>query len=283
MACMKRIALIVSAVLACFAGLSVVIAAQEPGAKKAEEPKYTEIKYSADSSSYKWDGEDRILVLKGNVKFVQGDTVLLADRVDYRESTRTASASGNLKIYDDQSTITGETCSVNFKEKKGTISGNVRMVSKPKTKPENKADAKSDSKPKSLRSEWKDEVRLTCEKIEYFYKEKRAVIPCPVKIVQKTRTVTADSAEYFGKEEIVRLVGNVKGNDEKDRHSFAAPKVTISLKENDEWIEAEKATGSFYVKEEEESQSTEATKSSDQKAGEPTPGATTEQQTAPAQ
>ncbi len=76
-------------------------------------------------------------------------------------------------------------------------------------------------------------------------------------VVQKTRTVTADSATYAGKEEIVQLVGNVKGRDEEEKHTFSSPKVTISLKEDDEWIEAEKATGSFYVKEEEESEPAE--------------------------
>jgi len=228
--------------------MSAVLAAQQATPPKPAEPEYTEIKYSADMTSYRWDGEDRILALKGNVKFVQGDTVLLADKVDYRESTDTANATGNLKIYDEQNTITGDTCTVNFEEKKGTLAGNVRMVAKPKPKPQ----PSSDSKPKSLKSEWKDEAVITCDKVEYFYKQKKAVIPSPVKMVQKSRTVTADSATYLAKEEIIHLVGNVKGHDEKDRHSFSAPKVTISLKENDEWIEAEKATGSFYVKEEEE-------------------------------
>lgn len=229
--------------------VSAIPAAQEATSPKPAEPKYTEIKYSADMTSYRWDGEDRILVLKGNVKFVQGDTVLLADKVDYRESTDTAIAAGNLKIYDDRNTITGDTCTVNFEEKKGTFAGNVRMVAKPrKPKPE----APSDSKPKSLKAEWKEEVVITCDKVEYYYKQKKAVIPSPMTMVQKSRTVTADSATYLGKEEIIQLAGNVKGRDEKDKHSFSAPKVTISLKENDEWIEAEKATGSFYVKEEEE-------------------------------
>ncbi len=239
--------------------ISAVFAAQQADTPKPAEPKYTEIKYSADMSSYRWDGEDRILALKGNVKFVQGDTVLLADEVDYRESTRTANASGNLKIYDEQNTITGDTCTVNFKEKKGSLTGNVRMVAKPKQKPGNsKAEEDSgDSKPESLRSEWKDEVVITCDKIDYFYKEKRAVVPSTVTVVQKTRTVTADSATYAGKEEIVQLVGNVKGRDEEEKHTFSSPKVTISLKEDDEWIEAEKATGSFYVKEEEESEPAE--------------------------
>ena len=240
---------------------SAVLAAQQadtstPAAQaKSAEVKYTEIKYSADGSSYKWEGEDKVLVLKGNVKFVQGDTVLVADKVDYRESTRTAVASGNLKIYDDQSTITAENCSVNFKEKKGILTGGVHMVAKPKPKPA--TETADSSKPKSLREEWKDDVDITCDKIEYWYKDKRAVVSSPLKMVQKTRTLTADSATYDGKAEIVQLVGNVKGVDEKDKHSFTAPKVTISVKKDDEWIEAEKATGSFYVKEEEEAKPSE--------------------------
>lgn len=225
--------------------LSALLAAQQAAGPK--EPKYTEVKYSADMSSYKWDGEDRILALKGNVKFVHDDTVLTADKVDYRESTRTAIATGNLTIRDDQNTITGNECTVNFKEKKGLISGNVRMVAKPKPKPA----TTGDSKPKSLKSEWKDEAVITCDKIDYFYKEKRAVVSTPLTITQKSRVVTADSATYLGKEETFQLVGNVKGKDEKEKHSFEAPKVTMSLKEDDQWIEAEKATGSFYVKEEE--------------------------------
>lgn len=224
--------------------LSALLAAQQAAAPK--EPKYTEVKYSADMSSYKWEGQDRILVLKGNVTFTHDDTVLTADKVDYRESTRTATATGNLTIKDDQNTITGNDCTVNFKEKKGTISGNVRMVAKPKPKPE----TTDSSKPKSLKSELKDEAVITCEKVEYYYKEKRAVVSTPLTITQKNRVVTADSAVYLGKEDTVQLVGNVKGRDEKDKHSFEAPKVTMSLKADNEWIEAEKASGSFYVKEE---------------------------------
>ena len=228
-----------AAIIAIFA--NTVPAAQKPS---PAEPKYTEIKYSADTSSYRWHGGDRILSLKGNVKFVQGDTVLLADIVDYEESTRTANASGSLEIHDDQNTITGDLCSMSFKEKKGTLTGSVRMVAKPKPKP---------SKAKSLKSEWKDEVVITCDKVDYFYEEKKAVISSAVTIVQKGKTVTADSAIYLGKEEIVQLVGNVKGRDDEKKHTFSAPKVTMSLREDDEWIEAEKATGSFYIEEEEES------------------------------
>ena len=237
--------------------VGAVLVAQQAGSPKPAEPKYTEVKYEADQSSYKWVGEDRVLALTGHVKFTHGDTIIYADKIDYRESTRIATTTGKLKIYDDQNTITGEKCTVNFKEKKGTLTGSVVLVAKPKPKPVTAA--ADTSKPKTLKDEWKDEATITCDKIEYYYKEKRAVVPGPIKMVQKTRTVTADSGTYLGKDEIVQLTGNVKGNDDKDKHSFTAPAVKISLKKDNEWMEAEKATGSFYVKEEDETKPAEPT------------------------
>lgn len=240
---------IASAALLALILASVGGAQQGNTSAKPTEPTYKEVKYSADSSTYRWDGEDRIVVLRGNVMFVQGDTTLVADKVDYSEKTKTAQATGNLKIFDDRNNITADICTINFEEKKGTLTGNVRMVAKPKPKKETQE--KKDA-PKSLSSEWKDEAVITCDKIEYYYKQKKAIVSGGLKIAQKNRIVTADSATYFGKEDRVELVGNVKGYDEKEKHSFSAPKVIISLKEDDEWIEAEKASGTFYVKEEQE-------------------------------
>lgn len=224
----------------------VSIGAQQTNAQKSSEPKYTEIKYSADVTSYRWEPQDEILVLKGNVKFTQGDMTLVADRVEYRKNNQTAVASGNLKIEDDRTAITAETCIVDFTNKKGTLSGNVRIVSKPNLKSSENADNTS------LRSQWKDEILVTCQKVDYYYKLKKAVIPGPLSINQKDRTVTADSGTYFVSEERALLTGNVTGKDEKEKHTFAGQKVVVSFKAGDEWIEIEKASGTFYVKEEQE-------------------------------
>jgi len=232
--------------------LGTLKAAQQDAVSKPAEVKYTEIRYSADTTSYRWDGEDRILLLSGNVKFIQGDTTFLADKIDYREKTKTAQASGNLKIFDERNVLTADLCAVNFDEKKATLTGNVHLVAKPKPTPDSKP-ADGSTSTKSLRAEWKDEAVVTCDKAEYYYKEKKAILSGNFKIVQKTRTITADSAVYLGNDEKVELVGNVNGVDEKDKHSFSAPRVVISLKEDDEWIEAEKATGKFYIKEKESS------------------------------
>lgn len=204
--------------------------------------KYTEVKYSADSSSYKWEGDDRILMLAGNVKFVQGDTILTADRVDYREQSGTATAAGNLKIRDDRNSASANTAVVYFKEKKGSMFGNVVMTIIPKPA--------ADQSRKTIQSQMKGDITITCEKLDYFYKEKRTVVPSAVKIVQEQRTLTADSAVFSNKDEILELTGNVNAQDGKDKHNFTSPKVRISLKEDNQWIEADKASGTFYIKDE---------------------------------
>lgn len=210
-----------------------VLFAQQPATK------YSQVKYSADESSFKWDGDNKIFVLKGHVKFIHGDTTMIADRVEYDEGTRNATGTGNLKVFNPDSSVMGDKCVISFKEKKASISGSVVLVSK----------AKLDLKGKAP---LRDEVTVTCGAIDYFYKEKRSVIPTPVVIVQKNRRITADSATYFGNDDKVVLTGNVRGQDEKDKHSFASPKVTISLKDTDQWMQAEKASGTFYVKDEDE-------------------------------
>lgn len=227
--------------------VAVAVVAQQP-ARTLPEPKYTEIKYSADASSYRWEGDDRVISLKGNVKFIQGDTTVTADKADYREKTKAAVIVGNLKIADPQTTVTGEQCTVNFEAKTAALTGKVSMVARPKSKPE----APADDANKSLKSEWKDEAVVTCDKIEYFYKEKRAEASGNLKIVQKNRVITADAATYLVKEEILKLAGNIQARDDQERHSFSAPKVTVSLKEGEEWIEAEGASGTFHVKDEDQ-------------------------------
>jgi lipopolysaccharide assembly outer membrane protein LptD (OstA) len=237
----------------CVAGATTLlvatsIPAEQPGNTKSPEPKYTEVHYSADVTSYRWVDNNETLILRGNVTFTQGDMTLTADKVEYQKNSQTATASGNLKITDNRITITADSCSVNFKEKKGILAGNVCITSIPKQK------SNTTSNKNTLKSNLEGKTVITCQSVEYYYKSKKAVIPTPLTIVQENKTVTADSGTYFVDEERALLIGNVKGIDEKRKHSFTGQKVTVSLKEGDEWIEIEKASGTFYIKEEQESQ-----------------------------
>lgn len=257
----KALLLLLSTVFIC-----TVVFAQKPEEKKQAEPKYTEIKYEADTYSYKWAGDNRILTLSGHVKFMHGDTVMEADKIDYMEETKTADASGNLRIHDERNVVTGDKCSIDFNKKKVVIEGGVNVLAKPKPKTEAKDEKKS------IKSEIKDEINMACSKLEYFYKDKKGTAFGPLTITQKDRVITADKAEYT--DELLRIIGNVKANDNKDKHSLTASQMTISLKDDNEWVEAEKASGTFYIKEEEEKPAEKPAETAPEKPAE-TPAETT--------
>lgn len=235
------------AVVAAAASVGAVTLAQEKPIHSAAEPSYIYVNVRADKTRYKW-GNAEVALLSGHVKITQGDTVLTADEIEYNENEdiQTAVATGNVKIVDPDTEITGEKATAYFNEKRAVIDGKVRILVKPKSKKPEEKDKES------VRSELKDKAVITCDSIEYFYKNKEANASGNLQVVQKDRTITAGKAFYQVKQEILTLSGGVKGRDSKNQ-TFSAPgSVTASIKEGDEWLEMENATGTFRVKDEEE-------------------------------
>jgi lipopolysaccharide assembly outer membrane protein LptD (OstA) len=226
--------------LAACALAAIAISAEEQKEKlKAPSYKFVEL-LNADSSHFKL-GDKKIYILKGNVKMRQGDTVITADSIEYNQDAevQTAVASGNLKITDPKNEITGNKGTVYFREKRAVIEGTVKIVSQPKS-----AEASNSS---GIKANMKNPTTITCNNLEYLYKTKIAKLNGQLKIMQKDRTVTADSAVYQVKEELVTLNGNVNGKDEKNQ-TFSAPgEVKVSLKDGNEWVEMKNATGTFRV------------------------------------
>ena len=224
---------------AALAAVTLTIAAEEQKAPKEPSYKFVEL-LNADSSHFKL-GEKKVYVLKGNVKMRQGDTVITADNIEYNQDAQiqTAVASGNFKIVDPKNDITGEKGTAYFREKRAVIDGAVKIVAQPKS---GEASASG-----SIKAEMKDVTTITCDNLEYLYKSKVAKLNGHLKIVQKNRVVTSDSAVYQVKEELITLNGNVNGKDEKNQ-TFSAPgQVIVSLKDGDEWMEMKHATGTFRV------------------------------------
>ncbi|MDO8684373.1 MAG: LptA/OstA family protein [Armatimonadota bacterium] len=223
------------------APLSMLFSAEQQ--KPTPEPNYKIVNVQADVWKQNW-GSKSLTLLTGNVVITQGDTVLKSDRVEFDEDANIATSPGRLTITDPNNEISGASGIAYLNDRRGEIKGSVKLVTKPKQKPD----------PNRKSTEWKDTVTMTCDKIEYLYKLKKATAGGNLKMVQKDRTVTADQAIYLVKDEIVTLNGNVKGIDTKGQSVTAGGKVTASLKEGDEWIEIERASGIFKVKEEEEEQ-----------------------------
>jgi lipopolysaccharide assembly outer membrane protein LptD (OstA) len=239
-----------TAVVAAVAGLALTTSAQDP--KTAKEPSYKYVELlNADDSLLKF-GNEKIHIYKGNVKIRQGDTMLFADSVEYNENDKiqTAVATGNFKVTDPQNDITGTKGITYFLEKRAVVEGNVKILAKPK-----QGQVKD---PNSAKAKWKDPLTITCDNLEYLYKKKIATLTGHLNVVQKGRIITADSAVYQVKDELVTLKGNVSGKDEKGQ-TFSTPEdVVVSLKDGQEWIEMKHATGTFRVEVDDEEEPAKA-------------------------
>lgn len=210
-----------------------------------------------------------------NVKMVDGETVIRADHATWNKKSKTGEAGGNLSMTDPQADATGIKATIDWSKDKRLviIDGGVTITVKPrrsaedtpapsapagvenrKSKTENspmpvqlkdgKAVVESD-KPKEDDSPRKHPVVITCDKLEYSYakSKKHALLTGNFKAVQtlteKTRTVTAHHAEWFGTEERLVLFPPVHFEDTKGTKGEGDPTktVTIYTKEGDERIE----------------------------------------------
>jgi lipopolysaccharide assembly outer membrane protein LptD (OstA) len=189
---------------------------------------------SADLIKSIW-GDNKKVLMKGNVVFVHTDTTIKSDLVEYDQNAKIAVSPGKLNISNPDCDISAEKGSVDFKNKTSFMENNVKLLIKPK---------ESDNKELS---EIKKPTTITCSKLEYKYKAKLAVLTGLVKFEQESRWITANSAEYDLNKEILILKGNIHGED-KDGQSFYAPeKVIISLKKGDEWMEAPNSKATFKI------------------------------------
>jgi lipopolysaccharide assembly outer membrane protein LptD (OstA) len=218
---------------------------------QTEKPvKYLDIDVEADQVV--WNRKKDKAKLIGNVVLTQGDTVLKANMVDYDEASQSAVAQGSPHVINPQNDLTGDTIQVDFGKKAAVVKGNVKVISRPK---ETTQATQTDKK--SLKDQWKDPMTLLCDQVEYFYKAKRMVASGNLKIIQKDRNAVAEQAVYTQKDEKVVLTGHVKCDDSKGQ-TFSSPKVTISLKQGDDWLEAEKVKATFKIKDDTDEEQSEA-------------------------
>jgi lipopolysaccharide assembly outer membrane protein LptD (OstA) len=235
--CSKLPFAIILAALAAICGL-VLAQEQKP---VSDQPDYKDVTLKADLVRRNW-GAKKTVLLTGNVVISQGDTIIKSDKIEYDEDTQVAKSPGPLSITDVDNDIRGDSGTAYLKQRRGSLDGNVKLLTKPKQRPGVTQQS----------AEWRDPVTVTCDTIEYLYKQKQATASGHLNMLQKDRTMTADKAVYMVKDERMTLTGNVRGSDQKGQTMSSGGKVTVSLKEGDEWMEIEQAAGTFKVKSEEE-------------------------------
>lgn len=212
----------------------------EPAAKSSEQG-WSKVDGGADYWKKSW-GKQKVTLMKGHVKFVHKDTTLTSDTIEYDEVTKIAVSPGAVNITNPECDIKGVKGTAYFNKKLGVIEGDVVMFVKPKKTEDDKA-AKDDNSA----AKFKAPTTITCDKLEYFYKDKIASATGGVVFKQDKRTAVADKAVYDQNKELLTLTGHIKGTDE-DGQTFSAPgKVIMSLKKGDEWIEAPNANASFKI------------------------------------
>lgn len=209
------------------------------------------------------------------------DTVIRADRFAWNDKTKIAHATGNLHMSDDRTEGTADRVDIEYQRDKRlmVLTGNVKLTLKPKKSGEatsadkenagqGGASSKStatDSQTVAGSGDTSDEsahlrdypIEVTCDRVEYEYaRDKRhAVLTGNFRAVQKlkdyTRTLLAERAEWFGREERVVLKGPVKLEDTKGRKGESPEDVEVFTREGKEGIRLKKGVYSMPVEENE--------------------------------
>lgn len=183
-----------------------------------------------------------------------GDTTITADRAEQDIEAQIIRAQGNLRVTDPRVDITADRLTIELKEKRALLEGNVQIVVKPK---EDTSAPPPAEESRSLRTEMRQPVQITCDRAENLYQKKVITLSGNLKMVQllkesgKTRTLTAQKAVYNSRTEQVQLVGEVHGVDEKGQE-FTAPEMLVSVKEGDEWLRIDQPGRMVILVEEEE-------------------------------
>ncbi len=184
-----------------------------------------------------------------------GDTIATAERADIFDRKEYVLATGVLRLEDPRIDIEGAKLEIWYGEtqKRARLQSQVRMRIKPRTT-EPPAEGERQTE---LEEAKRYPIDATCDEIEYFYRRKVAYLRGNIKATQqlpegRTRTLTADEAEYDQNAERLILRGKVV-IDEPGRLYLETHLAIVSLKEGEETFETpEGAKGFFYPEEEEE-------------------------------
>lgn len=185
-----------------------------------------------------------------------GDTLMTADRAEQDIEAQVIYATGNLRVTDPRVEISADKLTIELKTKRALLEGNVQILVKPKQSEAQNAQPVSEET-RSLKTEMREPVQITCDRAENLYQEKVVTLTGNLKMVQvlkesgKTRTLTAQKAVYNSRTEQVQLVGEVHGVDEKGQELFA-PEILVSVKEGEEWLKIAQPGRMVIIVEEEE-------------------------------
>jgi hypothetical protein len=186
-----------------------------------------QLKYNANGHGH-WSGDESVLTVTGPVTFDQGEAEVKMEGAVYTKGTDTAVSSAPITITDTDTTVTGDSGSIDFSTHVAILHGDIKMLILPKPGDKVKED------------EAKKPTTILCDQINYNYRVKKAHTIGSVIIKQPTtgRTVTADEGLYDASLKVVDLQGNVIGKS-TDGKVVRTPHARLSVDPNDEWLDAD--------------------------------------------
>jgi lipopolysaccharide export system protein LptA len=215
-----------------------------------------------------------------NVVVVDGETTVRADTGKWNTESRVAVATGNLSMTDPEADGTSEKAEVYYAKSKKLLimTGKVTITVKPKKKtdvPAPKAparpaavvlkDGKATVQPDSQAEDDKEKEAprrypavITCDRAEYQYDKKKKLglltghFIVVQKLPDKTRTLTAERAEWYGLEERIVLHPPVHFEDTKGNSGDSKDVMVVYTKEGDDRVEGKATVIHFKVEADEE-------------------------------
>jgi hypothetical protein len=177
------------------------------------------------------------------------DTVITGDKARHNNKTRILDAEGNLTLDDPKHHVTGDKAHVERDKSLAVITGNIVIVLKPEKEEANagaptSADTGNDSQ--KVQSEKKHGGTVTCDRVDDDYKRKYSILNGHLvfkqHILRKNgetldRTLTAEHAEYDGKQDKMVLFKPVDGTDSDGQKLHTDDDVIIGTKEGAETIQ----------------------------------------------
>ncbi len=249
----------------------------EPKRGESKAPSTWVIQYAeAEHSDKTGEGQAKAVVVT-----TDEGTVLHADRFAWNDRTRVARAEGNLRVVDPEADATGSAVEIQYARSKRLLilTGGVRLTIKPRQETPQPTAVKVEegAAPSAVQKEpargaavveepdedeaarlRKYPIEVTCDRLEYQYArdKKQGVLRGNFRAVQKlddrTRTLTADHAEWFGREDLLVLKAPVKWEDTKGNSGASEHDVRIYTRRGEERLLMKSGTLTIIADDDEE-------------------------------
>ncbi|MCS7191618.1 MAG: hypothetical protein NZ937_01365 [Armatimonadetes bacterium] len=236
--------------------------------KRTEEKKQRLLNFRTDKivnrKPPKWFFEDVVITEEGE------NYTITAKRAIYDEDTEKVEIPEGIKFEDPETIATAPKGEMDNRQKVAVFLGPVEVIIKPKKEAEKpkaeesknqsgkQPEEQKDKKQERLRERVRKEGgKMTCDRAEYYYRERKVIAIGNVKFEQEGRySGKADKVTYLTREEILTIEGNVLMRDLERGHEVECPKIVINL-QTDEVDISPPIKGRLIVREEEEEEKEE--------------------------